>query len=309
MKNSSISVVVPIFNESENIIELNKRLLKVLIKCNHYEIIYVNDGSNDDSLEILKKLSFKNNSIKIISLSRNFGQQTAYKAGIEFVTKDITVLMDGDLQDPPEIIPDLVKKINEKFNIVYAIRKKRKGNYFKRISYFLFYRILNIVSNLKIPIDSGDFSALDKKSILILNQFKEKNIFLRGVRAWIGLKQTSIEYQRDLRFHGKHKLSFFSLLKLAFDGIVSFSSMPLRIASFFGFTITFISSIYIIYILIKKFFLYEGPTGWPSLMIVILFIGGVQLLFLGIIGEYLARIYDEVKQRPNYIIEEKINIS
>ena len=308
MKNNTISVVVPIYNESPNIIELNNRLTKVLIKYKAYEIIYINDGSTDDSLEKLKKIGDINKSIKIISLSRNFGHQTALSAGIEFISNDLAVLMDGDLQDPPELIPQLTEKINQNYNVVYAIRKNRKENFFKRMNYYIFYRLLKLISNINIPIDSGDFSAFDKSIIFYLKKFPEKNKYIRGLRSWVGFNQISIEYDRDNRFKGVPKYNFFSLLKLAFNGIISFSNFPLKLASMVGFIITSACIFYSIYILIHKIFVGGVPDGWSSLMMVILFLGGIQLLVLGIVGEYIARIYDDVKGRPNYIIEQSMNI-
>ncbi len=305
----SISIIIPIFNESENLKILIERLLKTIkkVKIKKYEIIFVNDGSTDNSLEILKIISSKNSKIKILSLSRNFGHQNALSAGIDYASNDLTIIMDGDLQDPPEIIPKLIDRINKGYNVVFAIRKKRKENIFKKVMYYIFYRFLYLVSDIKIPLDSGDFSALDKKALTHLKNFKEKNKFIRGLRSWIGFKQISLSYDREKRYKGKAKYSFLSLLKLAINGIISFSSFPLKLASLTGFIITIFSFMYIIYLFYTKIFIGINPSGWTSLMVIILFLGGFNLLILGIIGEYISRIYDDVRNRPTYIIEDKIN--
>ena len=305
---NTVSVIVPIFNESLNVNELNNRLVKVLNKYQEYEIIYVDDGSTDDTLKKINKLANLNEYIKVVSLSRNFGHQVALSAGIDFISKDTAILMDGDLQDPPEIIPSFIEKINKNYNVVYGVRKSRKENIIKRISYYFFYRFLKLISNINIPLDSGEFSALDKTAIHYLKKFPEKNKYIRGIRSWIGFNQTSHEYNRDLRFKGKAKYNIFSLFKLAFDGIISFSNLPLKLASMAGFIITSLCILYMIFIFCHKIFVGDVPQGWSSLMVVILFLGGIQLLFLGIVGEYIARIYDEVRGRPSYLIKETKNI-
>tara|TARA_B100000963_G_scaffold175469_1_gene152542 strand:- start:4401 stop:5330 length:930 start_codon:yes stop_codon:yes gene_type:complete len=304
----TISVVIPLFNESKNINELLRRLIKVLSNFNEYEIIFINDGSTDDTLEKLLKISSSNKRIKIISLSRNFGHQIALSAGIDFISKENAVLMDGDMQDPPELIPDLINKLKQNYNVVYCVRKKRKENFIKKFCYFIFYRILKILSKVNMPLDSGDFSALDQKAITNLKKFPEKNKYIRGLRSWIGFRQTSYEYERDERHKGTPKYNFLSLTKLALDGLFSFSNFPLKIATMSGFIITFFCILYILYILINKIFIGVAPQGWSSLMIIVLFLGGLHLLVLGIIGEYIARIYDEVRGRPDYIIDFTNNI-
>ena len=215
--------------------------------------------------------------------------------------------MDGDLQDDPENINKFVEKINEGYNIVYAIRVKRKESLFKRLAYKFFYRLLRATSNINIPLDSGDFSAMDRMALKKIRVFNEKNIYLRGIRAWVGLRQIGISVERQKRFSGRSKYSLSKLIKLAYDGIISFSTLPLKIASYFGIFITFISLSYILFIIINKLIFNTSPPGWSSLMVIILFLGGIQLIFLGLIGEYLIRIYDEVKNRPNYLIKERIN--
>lgn len=305
---NTISVVIPLYNESKNVFELLNRLNKVLSNFNEFEIIFVNDGSTDDTLEKLLTISSSNKSIKIISLSRNFGHQIALSAGIDFISKENAILMDGDMQDPPELIPDLINKLKQNYNVVYCVRKKRKENFIKKICYFLFYRILKMLSEVNMPLDSGDFSALDHKAISNLKKFPEKNKYIRGLRSWIGFRQTSFEYERDERYKGVPKYNFISLTKLALDGFFSFSNFPLKIATMSGFIITFFCILYILYILINKIFIGVAPQGWSSLMIIVLFLGGLHLLVLGIIGEYIARIYDQVKGRPDYIIDFTNNI-
>ena len=303
----TLSIIIPIYNEEDNINELYKKLNRVIKSYLNYEIIFINDASTDKSFESLCKISELNKNIKIINFTRNFGHQASFKAGIDHSSKDIVVLMDGDLQDDPENIHKFIEKINEGYNIAYAIRIKRKETFFKRFAYKFFYRLLRVTSDIDIPLDSGDFSAMDRIAIKKIKKFNEKNIYLRGIRSWIGLKQIGIPVERKKRFAGKSKYSLSKLTKLAYDGIISFSTLPLKIASYFGIFITFLSLSYIIIIIVNKLIFNTSPQGWPSLMVIILFLGGIQLVFLGLIGEYLIRIYDEVKNRPNYLIKERIN--
>ena len=307
-KEFSVSVVIPIFNEEQNIDILYNRLTKVLEKYNQYEIIFTNDGSSDSSEKLLNKLCKKNPNIKLINLSRNFGHQQAIKAGLNYSNGDVTLIMDGDLQDPPEIIPNLIDKWIDGYEIVYAVRKNRKENIIKRLCYFLFYRILNKISEVNIPIDSGDFSAIDKSVLNIIKSFDERNIFLRGIRSWVGFKQIGVEYERSARNAGFPKLTLTKLIKLSYDGFISFSYQPLKIATKLGLLTTLISFASIIYIMFLNIFKNVEVQGWSSTVIIMLFLGGIQLLVIGTLGEYIARIHEEVKKRPIYVIKSSNNI-
>lgn len=272
------------------------------------KLFFINDGSTDNSLKIMKQLQTHDKRIKIIDFSRNFGHQIAITAGIDFTSGDAVITIDADLQDPPEVIPDLIKKWKEGYEVIYGIREKRKGeNFFKKISTLIFYRLINKMTMINMPPDSGDFRLIDKKVVNNLKNIRENNRYVRGLTYWIGFKQIGVPYERDKRFAGKSKYPIKKLFKLAYDAIFSFSNFPLKIATYFGFIVSFLSFLYLIYALIIKLFTNSVIHGWTSLMISILFLGGVQLICLGIIGEYIARINDEVKKRPLYIIKEIID--
>ena len=308
-KNYVYSIVIPVLNEEKVLNELYKRLTKVMTDIGEsYEIIFINDGSTDNSLKIMKQLQTHDKRIKIIDFSRNFGHQIAITAGIDFTSGDAVITIDADLQDPPEVIPDLIKKWKEGYEVIYGIREKRKGeNFFKKITALIFYRLINKMTMINMPPDSGDFRLIDKKVVNNLKNIRENNRYVRGLTYWIGFKQIGVPYERDKRFAGKSKYPIKKLFKLAYDAIFSFSNFPLKIATYFGFIVSFLSFLYLIYALIIKLFTNSVIHGWTSLMISILFLGGVQLICLGIIGEYIARINDEVKKRPLYIIKEIID--
>lgn len=303
------TVVVPIFNEEQIIPELYSRLTPIMQGLSDgYEIIFVDDGSEDSSLSIIESLRDKDEHIKCVSLSRNFGHQIAISAGIFYSGGKATILIDGDLQDPPEVIPLLVQKWKDGFDVVYAIRKRRKENIFKKALYKIYYRLLKKLSYLDIPLDSGDFSILDRKVVDLLNSMPEKNRFVRGLRAWVGLKQTGLEYERDSRFAGTPKYSLGKLIRLALDGIISFSYKPLKFATQFGFIISFLSFLgglyYLVYWLVRG----DAPKGFTTLAILILFLAGIQLVMIGIMGEYIGRIHDEVKRRPMFVTKKLIGL-
>jgi dolichol-phosphate mannosyltransferase len=301
------SVVIPVYNEEEVLPRLHERLAAVLEQLKEpYEIIFVNDGSQDRSYEIMREISRNDNRVKIIDLSRNFGHQTAITAGLDYAAGDAVILMDADLQDPPEVLPSFVEKWREGFDIVYAIRKKRKENILKRLCYKLFYRILRVISDVNIPLDSGDFALLSRQAVNAIRSARESNRFVRGIRGWIGFRQVGIEYERMERYAGEVKYTLSKLMKLAVDGMISFSSVPLRIIAYLGFTISFFSFVYIIYLVFLRLFADVAPQGWTSVMVSIFFVGGIQLTVLGIIGAYTGRIYDEVKRRPLYLIKRAI---
>lgn len=300
-----ISVIIPIFNEEKNIPVLHQRLSTSLKKITlKYEIIFVNDGSKDHSLMTIQKIQKKDKKIKLISFSRNFGHMPAIEAGLHHAAGKKVVIMDADLQDPPEVIPLMYQQALKGFDIVYGIKEKRKESLIKKSLFSLFYRVLNNVSSYKMPLDAGAFSLLDEKVVKILLSLTEKNKYFSGLRAWVGFKQTGVIYERGARYQGK-AIPISKLFKLALDGIFSFSYVPLRISSLLGFILALLSFFLILLVMILRIFFSFGIIGWASTLITILFIGGIQLITLGIIGEYLARIYDEVKNRPPYIISEK----
>jgi len=302
-----ISAVVPIFNEEGNIPILYTKLKDTFIKIDkNFEIIFVNDGSYDNSFKILENISRKDKKVKVISFSRNFGHMAALNAGLSYSSGQKVAVMDADMQDPPHIIEKMYKKSLEGYDVVYGIKRNRKENALRRFLFKSFYKVLDKISSLKMPLDAGTFSILDKKVVDIIVNLPEKNKYFSGLRAWAGFKQTGVVYERAKRYKG-NEASFARLFKLAMDGIISFSFVPLKIASFLGFIFSAFAFILIIVLFILKFFVNLGFVGWTSTISTILFIGGIQLITLGIIGEYLARIYDEVKRRPEYIIESKIN--
>jgi dolichol-phosphate mannosyltransferase len=307
-----LSVVIPLFNEEEVIGELFTRLTQTLqrLKDAHnlpdhdIEVILVNDGSSDNTLALAIELTRKNSSFKVINLSRNFGHQIASTAGIEHAAGNAVVLMDADLQDPPEFILDLYAKQKEGFDVVYARRLARSGESFLKIATAkLFYRMMRLMAHIDIPVDTGDFRIMSRKVVNVLNGMKEKHRFIRGMITWIGFKQTGIYYQREERFAGQSKYPFRKMVKLAWDGMSSFSTFPLRLVTYLGFSIACMGFLYSIYVVYAKIYLHETISGWSSLMIVILFMSGVNLITLGVIGQYIGRISEESKQRPLYIIE------
>lgn len=303
--NKRLSIVIPVYNESENIRELYARLIRAQEAfLEPFEIILVNDGSKDNTLEIIKDIASTDKNIKAIDLSRNFGHQLAIKAGLSFFTAQAAIVMDADLQDGPEIIEQFVRKWQEGYDVVYAIRINRKENILLRFLYASFYRLLKMVSNIQIPLDAGDFCLLDKKIAKILVSLSEQDPFIRGLRSWIGYRQTGIECPRHGRFGGRSKYTTFKLFKLALDGIVSFSVIPLKIATFFGFLI----SAYAFFTITTLFFNRMPIKGTTTITVLILLLGGVQLISIGILGEYIGRIYEQSKQRPLFLIKDTINI-
>ena len=306
-----VSVVVPIYNEEAVIKELYSRLNKTLqlLIDYEYEIILVDDGSKDYSCEIMRKIAENNNRIKVISFSRNFGHQAAVTAGLHYSSGDAVIIIDADLQDPPELIPDMIKKWEEGYDVIYGKRKSREGESpFKLLTAKMFYKTLNALSDLEIPKDTGDFRLVDRKVVDVVNELPEHNKFLRGLFSWVGYKQTPFEYERKKRFAGKTKYPLGKMFKLARDGIISFSNKPLKIVGSMGLISIIVSISLAIYATISYIFnLNDLSAGWTSLMIGITFFSGVQLLSLWILSEYVGRIYDEVKQRPQYIVKMKMN--
>ena len=299
-----LSLVFPIFNEEENIPELYRRVRAVLDenKITDAEILFVNDGSSDHSEALIRDLKKQDPRVKLINFSRNFGHQAAITAGIDYSRGDATILMDADLQDPPHVIGEMLEKWREGGEIVYAVRRKRDDDTFtKRLFAKSFYRLLQYVSSIDIPLDTGDFCLLDRKVVTHLKALPEKNRFLRGLRSWLGFKQVAVEFERPARFAGEAKYTFRQSLRLAINGIVGFSSFPLRIAAYAGF-VAFLAAFVLLVVAFTAYFMdVHIERGWTSIVAIVLFIGGIQLILLGSIGEYIGRIYDEAKQRPNYI--------
>lgn len=307
-----ISIVVPMYNEEEVAKECYKRIKEVIYKLPDYdyEFIFVNDGSKDKTLDILKTISVNDNKVKIISFSRNFGHQSAVSAGLKVVTGDVILIIDADLQDPPDVIPDMLKLWEEGNEVIYGKRKSRKGeSCFKLLSAKMFYKTLNVLSDVEIPKDTGDFRLVDRKVIDVINKMPEHNKFFRGLFGWVGFKQKAYEYERQERFAGKTKYPLRKMLKLASDGIIGFSSKPLKLVGYVGLFSICISFIVLIYSILSYIFKFGNlASGWASIMVAITFFAGVQLLSIWIMSEYISRIYDENKGRPEYIIDEKINI-
>jgi len=304
-KNIELSIIVPLFNEENNIGALNHRILSVLESMSlNFEIIYINDGSKDNTLTLVIELSHQFPAIKFIDFSRNFGHQQSITAGIQYAKGKYLVIMDGDGQDPPELIPELYQKAISGFEVVYAKRKKRQGEgIMKKFTAKIFYRFLAKITNIQIPVDTGDFRIIHQKVQKVLNQMPEQHKYIRGQIAWIGFNQTFIEYDREERMSGETKFTYRKMIGFALDGISGFSTWPLRVATISGFFVSFIAFLLIIYSLYQKYF---GTTekGWTSLHISVLFIGGIQLIGIGILGEYLGRVSENVKNRPHFIIRD-----
>ena len=308
MKQDKISVVIPSYNEEENIIPVYEALSSILQKENLlYELIFVNNGSFDRSDEIFEELAKKDDKVKVIFLSRNFGSQNAYSAGLSVASGDAVVCIDGDLQDPPELIHSFIEKWREGYQIVYGIRTKRKGSIIKRIGYKIFYRILKKWAYVDIPLDAGDFCIMDKCVVKLLNMMPEKDRFLRGLRAYVGFKQIGIEYVREERKKGKPKYGFLDNVRMAFKWFFSYSYSPLELISIFAFVVGMIAIIGIIYYMYRYFVVKDTPQGWMTTVTLILLIGAIQLVSLSIIGAYISRLFEEIKGRPNFIISKILN--
>ena len=300
-----LSIVAPAYNEAENIDEFYSRILESTKDLNlDIEIIYVNDGSLDKTIDVIYKQKENNDHITAIDLSRNFGKEIALTAGLDYSSGDAVVVIDTDLQDPPELIPKLVENWNDGYDVVNAKRIKREGeSSLKKITSYIYYRVLFRLSDISIPKDIGDFRLLDRKALDALLKLREKHRYMKGLFVWVGFKQKEIEYEREARFKGKTKLNLLSLFNLAFDGLTSFSIMPLRLASIIGFLSAVTGFLYGATIVIKTIFFHEPVAGFTSLVVLITFFGGIQLLSIGIIGEYIGRIFNETKNSPLYIVK------
>jgi polyisoprenyl-phosphate glycosyltransferase len=305
-----ISIVIPMYYEEEVAQECYDRLKSVMQDNNiRYEFIFVNDGSKDKTLDILTEIADRDSQAKIVNFARNFGHQTAVTAGVDFASGDAIIIIDADLQDPPEVIPALISKWKEGYEIVYAKRKKRTGETkFKLLTAKYFYKFLNYMSDIDIPKDTGDFRIIDRKAADVFKSMTERNRFVRGMFSWVGFNQTFIEYERDERFAGETKYPLKKMIKFASDGIIAFSTKPLKSVMTLGFFSVLVSFLVLVYAISIKLFGREVETGWASIMVAITFFSGVQLLGMGIVGEYIARIYDESKNRPIYIVKDTVNI-
>ncbi|OGK19916.1 hypothetical protein A3C23_04410 [Candidatus Roizmanbacteria bacterium RIFCSPHIGHO2_02_FULL_37_13b] len=306
---SLISIVIPVFNEEANIKPLLDKLLPI-VKDLRSEIIFVNDGSKDNTASEIKKYAKKDQKIKLISFLRNFGHQMALSAGYLQAAGDCVISMDADLQDPPELITKMIDQWQKGFKIVYAKREKRDESFFKKITASIFYRLINSLSDTPIPTDVGDFRLLDKDVVELLNKFPERSRFLRGLVAWGGFSSNEVTFERKKRIHGITHYPLSKMINFALDGIVSFSTKPLKIATYLGFFTSFFGLLGMLYAIYRRFFLPHDywVTGWTALFVAIVFFGGVQLLTIGIIGEYIGKIYKEIQSRPQYLIKEKVNL-
>jgi polyisoprenyl-phosphate glycosyltransferase len=308
---STLSIVVPLYNEQENVVPLVERVVAVaksLPEAPDYEIVLVNDGSGDETLDRIRSELHRHEHLVLVNLSRNFGHQIAASAGIDIAAGDAVVLIDGDLQDPPELIAEFFAKWHEGYDVVYAVRRTRKGeSRFKILTARVFYRMIKRITKVSIPVDTGDFRLMSRRVVEALKRSRERHRFLRGMVSWVGFRQIGIAYDREERHSGTTKYPLPKMLRFAIDGITSFSDVPLRFASYLGFAASIVAFAYAIIVVAYKLFSLKPPAytpGWASTIVAVLFLGGVQLISLGILGEYIGRIYDEVKGRPLYLISD-----
>ena len=302
-----ISVVAPIYNEVDTLPELHRRLTAALSPLGAYEIVLVDDGSTDGSWSRLLELAASDARLRLVRLSRNFGHQAALSAGLDAARGDAVVIMDGDLQDPPEVIPHLVRKWRDGYDVVYAVRNEREGETWARVaSASAFYRVLQRITSTPIPRNAGDFRLLSRRAVEALSQMPERARFLRGMTSWIGFRQTGVAYDRDPRYAGKSKYPLTRQLRLAVDAISSFSTTPIKAVTALGFALVVFCVAVLAWTLYVRFFTSDSVQGWTSVIAVVLLLGGVQLLSLGVIGQYVARIFDETKQRPLYLVDEVV---
>lgn len=303
------SIVIPVYNEEAVILESYKRLKKVMDAVNEsYELVFVNDGSRDKTAAILNEICVMDKNVKFVDFARNFGHQVAITAGMDYTEGDAIVVIDADLQDPPEVIPKMIEKWKEGYDVVYGKRLDRKGEtFFKKFTSKVFYRFLRSMTDVDIPIDTGDFRLIDRKVCDALKSVNERNRYIRGIISWLGFKQIGVEFNRDKRFAGETKYPLKKMIKFAFDAITAFSYKPLRVASYAGMLFSAASFIYLIVVICQRIFTDTTAPGWASSLAVQLFFNGIILIILGIIGEYIGRIYDEAKGRPLYVVRQLKN--
>jgi dolichol-phosphate mannosyltransferase len=306
-----ISVVLPVFNECENLDVLKTRLVPILEKITDgsFEILFVDDGSWDGSADLLDSFHAVDPRLKAIHFTRNFGHQVALQAGLDEAQGAAVVLMDADLQDPPEILDQFIEKWQQGYQVVFAVRRKRKEGLFKRMAYALFYRSMKAIADIDIPLDAGDFCLLDRRVVDTLVAMPERNRFLRGLRSWTGFKQASVEYERDSRYAGEPKYVLGKLVRLALSGYIGFSAMPLRASAWLGLFSAAVGFVMVLITVWSKLMSISTPRGWASTVAIVLLMSGMQLIMLAVVGEYLSRVYDEVRQRPLYVVDYRAGVS
>ncbi len=300
------TIIAPIYNEVDNIPLLYQRISEVMDRTGElWELIMVNDGSTDGSTEVMEQVQQEDDRVRTVHFARNFGHQIAVTAGLDYSLGEAVVIIDADLQDPPEVILELIEKWKEGYEVVYAVRSKREGEgWFKLFTAAAFYRVIQWITDVNIPLDTGDFRLLDRKVVEVMNQMRERHRFLRGMSVWVGFNQTGVEYDREERFAGETKYPFKKMLRFAIDAITGFSYFPLQLAMYFGFLAAGLSILAIPFVIIMRLAGSQAFFGQASTLIAVLFLGGVQLIFLGVLGEYIGRLYDEAKGRPLYIVRE-----
>lgn len=308
MTNIRYSIVAPCYNEEGNLHELHRRIKEVMDQTNEpWELVLINDGSADRTAELMRELHAVDNRIHFIDFARNFGHQIAVTAGMDFAQGEAIILIDADLQDPPELILEMIGKWKEGYKVVYAIRAERKGEtWFKLFTAKLFYRLIYRITDVNIPLDTGDYRLMDRQVVDTMKQMRERHRFIRGMTSWVGFSQTGVSYVREERFAGETNYPLRKMLKFASDAITSFSYVPLQMATYLGFIVAGLSSLGMLGVIVARLFGNEAFFGQATTLVMVLFLGGVQLISLGIIGEYLGRIYDEVKSRPLYVVNEAV---
>jgi polyisoprenyl-phosphate glycosyltransferase len=311
MSSKLVAVVVPCFNEEGTLRETHRRISQAVSQASGaYEIIYVDDGSSDGTPELLRLIQSEDSHVRVVYLSRNFGHQFAVTAGLAHTRGDAVVIMDADLQDPPEVVVDMVRRWEEGYEVVYGVRTDRQGETrFKLLTASLFYRLINWLSDTEMPLDTGDFRLLDRKVVDAIVAMPERDRYLRGMVSWAGFRQTGVSYRRAARFAGETKYPLHKMLRFAIDGILSFSIKPLRLSTLMGFVSAGLALLVIVYALVMRLFTQTWVAGWTALIIAILFLGGAQLISLGIIGEYIGRLYGEAKRRPLYLVKETLGMA
>lgn len=304
-----LSVVIPVYNEEENLPTLLGELLPVLREFGTYEVVFVDDGSSDASVDIILRQRDADPRIKLLELSRNFGHQAALSAGLDHATGQAVAFMDADLQDPPDLLREFVLRWQAGQEVVYAVRTKRKESAFKRAGYWTFYRLLRRLADIEIPLDTGDFCLMDRKVVDALVALPEKSRFLRGLRTWVGFRQEGVVYERPARHAGEVKYTLRKLIRLAVSGLLAFTSTPLRLASYLGFLTAFLGVVYLGVAVVARVLAGRVPAGWTSIIAITLIVGGSQLLVTGVLGEYVAKIYEETKRRPVYLVGRRHGIA
>jgi glycosyltransferase involved in cell wall biosynthesis len=302
---TTFCVIVPAFNEAAGLDEFHRRLAASMDKlCRPWNVLYVNDGSTDDTLQVLRALHARDRRVALVNLSRNFGKEAAMTAGLDRADADAVIVIDADLQDPPELIPDLVAVWHDGYDIAYAQRSARQGEtWLKRTTAALFYRLMEDVGKVRMPRDTGDFRLMSRRVVEAVRAMREDHRFMKGLFAWVGFPSKAVQYQRAPRHAGRTKWNYWRLWNLAIEGITSFTVMPLKVASYLGLAVSLAAALFIVQLVVRTVLFGNPVAGYPSLMAVMLFLGGVQLLTLGVIGEYLGRIFNETKQRPMYFVE------